>query len=80
MLHKIDKNKKVAPKLIFFNKFFFRKDQIIYVSPKGHFQSEMFLSNSVDMMKILQEWSLSAFCHTTSCFLREETRIYKNDQ
>jgi len=25
MLHKIDKNKKVAPKLIFFNENFFRK-------------------------------------------------------
>ena len=25
MLHKIDKNKKVAPKLIFFNKIFFQK-------------------------------------------------------
>ena len=26
MLHKIDKNKKGAPKLIFFNDFFFQKD------------------------------------------------------
>ena len=26
MLHKINKNKKCAPKLIFFNKFFFQKD------------------------------------------------------
>jgi hypothetical protein len=26
------------------------------------------------------EWSLSAFCHTYSCFPRVEIRIYKNVQ
>ena len=30
MLHKIGKNKKSAPKLIFFNKIFFRKIQVIF--------------------------------------------------
>ena len=28
----------------------------------------------------LPEWSLSAFCHTASCFLRVEIRNYKNVQ
>ena len=35
MLHKIDKNKKVAPKLIFFNDFFFRKIRRIFDVENG---------------------------------------------
>ena len=27
----------------------------------------------------LLEWRLSEFCHTDSCFLSVETRIYKNN-
>ena len=34
MLHKIDKNKKVAPKLIFFNEIFFRKIRRIFAVEK----------------------------------------------
>ena len=35
MLHKIDENKKVAPKLIFFNEIFFKKIQRIFDVKNG---------------------------------------------
>ena len=43
MLHKIDKNKKVAPKLIFFNEIFFRKIQMIFDT-----ENQMFAFFDVD--------------------------------
>ena len=86
VLHKITKNKKCAPKSIFFNEIFFYKDsddfwcsklnskirfwhfltaifghltslmkksKTFLWSVQSYLQSEMFLSNSVDMMKYL---------------------------
>ena len=86
MLHKISKNKKCAPRLIFFYKYFFYKDSddfwrwkltlkirfwhfltaifghltslmkksnAFLWSVQSYLQSEMFLSNSVDVMKNL---------------------------
>ena len=92
MLHKITKNKKCAPKLIFFNEIFFYKDsddfwrwkltlkirfwhfltaifghlrslvkksKAFLWSVQSYLQSEMFLSNSVDMMKNLPLYTRS---------------------
>jgi len=41
MLHKIDKNKKCAPKLIFSNKFFFQKDSVNFLTLKIDFENQI---------------------------------------
>ena len=41
MLHKIDKNKKCAPKLIFSNNFFFQKDLVDFLMLKIDFENQI---------------------------------------
>ena len=123
MLHKISKNEKCAPRLIFFYNFFFHKDSDDFSRWKltlkirfwhfltsifGHLtslmkksmpflwsvelwlQSEMFLSNSIDMIKNLSEVLVSVFFQVSQPYLyqdistrnrwRLEAPLYKTPQ
>ena len=67
MPHKIDKNKKVAPKLIFFNEIFFRKIQTIFDVEKRLWKSEIcnFVTLSPLSKKVLKNCQCN-FCDSTS--------------